>query len=163
MKNEVTCKKPTDFMTLAVFALLAFCILAVLVTGAGVYNRLTEAGSTGFDSRTLRSYLTTRVRQADARDQLSLAEFGGSPALVLREGLEGETYLTRIYCHDGYLRELFTPETGTFSPEDGEKLLPLQSFHILRQDDLLVLELSFPNGVRRELILFLRSEGGVLP
>lgn len=163
MKNEVNFQKTTDFMTLAVFTLLAVCILAVLVAGAGIYSRLTEQGSAGFDSRTIIRYLTTRVRQADAQGQLSLEEFAGSPAIVLREELEGEVYLTRIYCQGGYLRELFSPENGRFSPEDGEKLLPLQALNAAWQGDLLLLELTLPNGDHRELFLYLRSRGGILP
>ena len=163
MKNEGTFRKTTDFITLVVFAVLAVSMLAVLVTGAGIYNRLTTQGSAQYNCRTLSRYLTTRIHQADAAGQLSLEEFGGSPTIVLREQLGGEVYLTRIYCHDGYLRELFTPESGTFSPEDGEKLLPAQALHASRQGDLLFLQLDFSDGSRRELTLYLRSGGGILP
>lgn len=163
MKNEEAFRKTTDFITLAVFAMLAVCMLAVLASGAGIYSRLTSRAKSQYDSRTVSRYLTTRIHQADAAGQLSLEEFGETPAIVLREELGGEVYLTRIYCYEGYLRELFTPENGTFSPEDGEKLLPAQALTPNRQGGLLFLELICSDGSRRELILYLRSEGGSLP
>lgn len=163
MKNEENFHKLTDLTTLVVFTLLAVCILGVLITGADVYSRLTEAGSAQFDSRTLCRYLSTRVHQADAAGQLSLEDFGSSRAIVIREELAGGSYLTRIYCHEGYLRELFTPENGTFSPEDGEKLLPAAALDPHWEEGLLVLELTLSDGTRRELFLDLRSEGGDLP
>lgn len=163
MKNKVNSHKLTDFMTLVVFTLLAVCILALLVNGAELYNRLTQQGSDRFSSRTLTRYLTTRVRQGDAAGQPALEDFGGCKAIVLREELAGQVYLTRIYCHGGYLRELFTPENGSFSPEDGEKLLPARSLSAAWQDDLLVLDLELTDGTHREIMLHLRSRGGTLP
>ena len=163
MKNEGTFRNITNFIPLVVFTLLAVCVLAVLLTGAGIYNRLTDQGQVQYDRRTLSRYLTTRIRQADAAGQLSLGEFGEGDAILLREELDIEVYLTRIYCHGGYLRELFTPENGSFSPEDGEKLLPAQDLQVIRQGSLLLLELTLSDGSRRELTLYLRSEGGILP
>lgn len=163
MKNEGTFRSTTNFINLAVFTVLAISMLAVLVTGAGVYKRLTAQGRTQYDSRTLSRYLTTRIHQGDAAGQLSLEEYEGSHIIVLREELAGEVYLTRIYCHEGYLWELFTPESTKFSPEYGEKLLPAQALHASRQGSLLLLELTLPDGSRQELTLYLRSEGGILP
>ncbi len=163
MKNEGTFRNTSNFINLALFTVLALSMLAVLATGAGVYKRLTAQGRTQYDSRTLSRYLTTRIHQADASGQLLLEEYEGGHVIVLREELAGEVYLTRIYCHDGYLWELFSPESTRFSPEYGEKLLPAQALQASRQGSLLLLELTLPDGNSQELTLYLRSEGGILP
>jgi hypothetical protein len=66
-------------------------------------------------------------------------------------------YCTRIYCHEGYIRELFAEVQGEFSPEDGEKILKAEEARFALQDGLLTVELSLAEGEREELSLFLRS------
>ncbi|MBQ6875929.1 MAG: DUF4860 domain-containing protein, partial [Lachnospiraceae bacterium] len=72
-------------------------------------------------------------------------------------------YLTRIYCHNGYLYELFTLEGLQFEPEDGEAILPLNSLSFSRSGDLLYVEVEYTDAVRDTLILHLRSQKEVLP
>lgn len=117
----------TGFLVLVVFSLFALCLLLVLLTGARGYEALVRRGETTWETRTAAQYLTTRVRQGDTEGGIALEEFGGQRALVLRQQIDGEPYLTRIYCYEGYLRELFAAENGSFSPEDGEKLLEMES------------------------------------
>lgn len=124
---EKRASRITGFLVLVVFALFALCLLLVLLTGAGSYEALVNRGETTWETRTAAQYLTTRVRQGDTDGGIALEEFGGHSALVLRQKIDGESYLTRIYCYEGYLRELFTAENGSFSPEDGEKLLEMES------------------------------------
>lgn len=119
--------KVTGFLVLVVFALFAVCLLLVLLTGAKSYESLVRRGDAAYDYRTAAQYLATRVRQSDVAEGICLEAFGGCDALVLRQEIDGESYCTRIYCHDGWLRELFTTEKGSFSPEDGEKLLKMEA------------------------------------
>lgn len=115
--------KITDLLGLLTFLLLALCLLLVLLTGAKVYRNLVIAGEEHFQSRTALQYAATRVRQART---VTLQEFQGCSALVIPETIDGECYVTRIYCHEGYIRELFSAEDAELSPEDGEKVLEWQ-------------------------------------
>lgn len=112
--------KLTDFLALAVFAVFALCVLLVLLTGAKVYRGLVRTGEERFRDRTALQYVATRVRQART---VTLEDFQGCPALVMQETIDGESYVTRVYCHDGYLWELFSTSDAALSPEDGEKVL----------------------------------------
>lgn len=152
--KEPKFQKLTDLMALLVFAVFAVCVLLVLLTGADVYQRLSEKGEAQYDRRTAAQYITTRVRQAET---VQAEDFEGHDALVFRETVNGRTYLTRVYCHDGYLRELFTPEEGNFSPEDGEKLLEAESLALTMDGQLLCAQITLPDGSTQELALFLRS------
>ena len=89
-------------------------LLAVLLGGVRVYRGLAERGRESFQRRTAMEFLETRLRQADSAGGVWLGAFDGTESregdtLFLRETLEGEEYLTRVYCWDGQLRELFTP------------------------------------------------------
>ena len=126
--------KITDLLALTVFAVFAVCILTVLLYGARGYRRMVQRGDESFRLRTCTQYVRTRVRQAQ---QLQTEDFEGCDALTIREEIDGSVYLTRIYCYEGYLRELYTPESGEFSPADGEKLFPLTDLTFQDSEDFL--------------------------
>lgn len=151
-------------LALALLGLFAVCILAVLLSGARTYRRLAARDDAAYDRRTAVQYVATKVRQADRIGSVAVEEFGGVQALLLREELEGELYETRIYCHDGYLRELFTVADSGLLPEDGEKILPAQAFSVALETpgDRLRVALEVADGDCRELVLHLRSGEGAV-
>lgn len=157
MKKAQKNWKITDLTALLVFAIFAICVLAVLLTGADVYKRLTDRGAEEYDRRTATQYITTRVRQADASDNITVENFGGASTLVLREEINGKPYLTRVYCHEGFLRELFAAEDGDFSPEDGEKILEADALLFSLEGSLLYAQITLSDGTARELTLCLRG------
>lgn len=154
--------KITGLLALVVFALFALCVLGVVLTGAKTYESVVRRGDSAFQNRTIAQYLTTRVRQSDVAGGICLEDFGGENALVLRQKIDGEAYATRIYCHGGYLRELFTAETGSFSPEDGEKLLELEFLRFAWEEEGLAAYFVTPEGDPGNLFWNLRCRE-VLP
>lgn len=163
MKKEQDNSKITGLMALLVFAVFAVCVLGVLLTGAGVYKRLVGSGGEDYSRRTAAQYVTTRVRQADRAGSVGVEDFGGQDALVLREEIGDNMYFTRVYCFDGWIRELFTAESGDFSPEDGEKVLEAEGLSFAMEGSSLLAQITLPDGTVQELTLHLRSEGEALP
>jgi len=155
--------KISDLGAVLVFCLFALCLLLVLLTGARSYAGLVRRGESAFDRRTAAQYVTTRVHQADCAGGVSVGSFGDCQALILRQEIEGEVYLTRIYCFDGWLRELFAAQSGAFSPEDGEALLRLSDISFDLEGNRLSAALTLPGGETETLILCLRSAGEVAP
>lgn len=147
--------KITDLLSLTVLTIFALCALAVLLLGGRVYRNLAEAGEDSYRSRTACQYLTTRVQQAG---KVAVSDFGGADALVIREEIGSRVYLTRIYCHDGWLRELYCAETADLQPADGEKILEADNLNLSLEDGLLTAEIDGSS-----LILRLRSGREVLP
>lgn len=154
--------KITGLLVLTVFALFALCILMVLLTGAKGYEALVGRGEKTYEYRTVAQYLATRVRQSDAVDGIAVEDFGGCSALELWQEIDGEAYVTRIYCHDGFLRELFTARSGSFSPEDGEKLVALAELTFEKTENLLSARFMTAAGEEESLVWYLRS-GEVQP
>lgn len=136
---------------LLVLAVFAVGVLGTLLGGAGIYRRLVSRDRAGFDRRTALQYITTRVRQAPG--QVSVAAFGDGDALLLRQITDDGIYLTRVYCFDGWLMELFSAETGDFSPQDGEKLLPAEALNLALTGGLLRVGLTDSSGTVHELYL----------
>ena len=145
-------------LALLLFGIFAACVLSVLLMGADAYQRLTERDRESYESRTVAQYIATRVRQADRSGGISAGAFGGSDALELWERVDGEDYLTRVYCYDGWLRELFTDASGDFAPEDGEPVLEAESLSVsLSGAGLLTVEITSADGETQQVTLYLRS------
>ena len=149
-KNSIT-----GVFTLLVFAVFMVCVLTILLTGADVVQSITQRDQRSYDQRTAVQYLTTRVRQADWAGGVSVSESG---ALLLREDIDGTSYDTSVYCHDGYLREMFYQTGYALPPEFGEEILPAVSFRASCEDQLLSVTLEMPDGTEETLFLRLRSE-----
>lgn len=147
-------------IALVLFGVFATCILSVLLTGSNAYQSITERDRETFGSRTGLQYISTKVRQAESAAQVSVRDFDGTKALCIEEDIEGRTYLTRIYCCDGWLYELFTPSSTESSAEDGEKVLEAQALDLsIDSDGLLSIGLTDIGGEQVNLMLSLRGEG----
>lgn len=139
---------------LLLFGVFAVCVLAVLLSGADAYQRLTGRDQNAFDRRTAVQYLATRVRQADAAGGVAVEEFGGVRSLVLDAQ---STYPTWLYCYDGQLMELYCYVEDRPGPEDGLPLLELEGLDVSLSDGLLTLEVTGAGGETSTLLLSLRS------
>lgn len=148
-------KHNTFLATLALFTVFAIAVLLVLLGGAGAYARLSENSRAGYDSRTAMQYVTTKIHQAPTTAAVSIARFGDSDALVITEKLPDADYSTRIYCYDGWLMELFAVAGDGFAPEDGERLLPMDSLALETLHTLTVITLTDSQGRTQQLKLYL--------
>lgn len=142
MKRRMTENSISAIMALCILAVFAVTILGVLLGGAKVYKSITRQGQTDFDSRTCQQLLLTKLRQASSPNAVQIRQFGSGDAIYIYENYESRSFVTRIYCYNGWLMELFSVDSDEFSPEDGEKLLPLDALTVTQQDNLLVLTLS---------------------
>ena len=161
MKNRENKSHIEGLLVLVLFGIFAICILAVLLTGAGAYKRLVERQQESYGNRTVPQYIATKVRQADVQGAVQIGTFGGVESLELKEKLSGEEYITRIYCYDGFLRELFSAASGEFAPEDGECILEAEQVDFSLNDGCLQIVVTTAEGEKTKFKLTLRStEGG---
>ena len=142
---------------LLLFGVFAVCVLSVLLTGADAYRRLTERDRTACDQRTCVQYLATRVRQGDRLGDVQVEDFGGVDALVFREDSE---YITRVYCYEGWLMELYASGELEMKPQDGERIMELSGLDMALEDGRLTLTVAGPEGGASTLALSLRSGEG---
>ena len=124
------------FLPLVVFTVFAVCLLAVLLSGAGIYKDLNDHSEALYTRRVTTQYLITRVRQAQS---VHIDDFHGCESLTIREEIDGDTYLTRVYCHDGSIRELFSTEDAPVLPEDGTPIAADTHLSFALDDGLLTI------------------------
>ncbi|MCQ2566116.1 MAG: DUF4860 domain-containing protein [Clostridia bacterium] len=143
--------------TLLMFGVFAVCIMSVLLTGAGAYKRLTQRDQASFSARTCSQYIVTKVRQAGSPDAVSVESFDGYDCLVFAEDIDGWTYVTRVYCCDGWLCELFTAEDGGFLPEDGEKVVEAEDLKVYSENGLINVSVTDREGYESSFCLNVRG------
>ena len=153
MKRQGTKHQIDGLLMLLLFGVFAVCVLIVLLTGARAYRGLTERDRAAYDRRTCAQYLTTRVRQGDVSGGVSVEPFGDTTALCM----EQYGFVTRVYCYDGYLMEMYTFEDAELTPQDGEKIMPLEGLTLTLEGGLLTAELQMDGGVTDTLRLSLQG------
>jgi hypothetical protein len=140
------------------FCAFTACLLLVLASGAGAYRDIKQAGEERFSENTCVSYIATKVRHYDSAGSIQVGCIGEMPALQLRETIDGEPYVTSIYCYDGHVMELFALEGLQFLPEDGTAVLEVQSLDFnLTPEGLLRVSCKGASGKDAAVELSLRS------
>ena len=141
-------------IALLLFGVFAACILSVLLTGSEAYRRLTERDRSSFATRTCLEYVATKVRQAGSAESISVDSFDGTDA-----DIGGRSYVTRVYCYDGWLREIFAAASTECSASDGEKIIRADSLDFSLDGGLLTATLSDSDSGADSITLSLREEG----
>ena len=151
-------------LALLLLGVFGVCVLSVLLTGAGAYRGLAERDREAYSWRTAAQYLTTKVRQSDQWNGVTVEDFGGRDALALTEEIDGEVYVTRVYCDDGYIRELFAAADAEMAPKDGEKIIEAYDLKLSPgpTDHEIVAEITDASRETTRLLLTLRSGKGGL-
>lgn len=148
-------------VTILVFLLFAFCVVSVILSGAGVYKRVVSSDNDAFARRTAEQYIKTKIRSAVSPDSVCLTQSESGNVLCLRETINGKAYATYIGCSGGQMRELFTAETeGILSDEQllsGEPLLEMESITFEKSGNLLTVSYQLPG---KESRTFSVSAGG---
>lgn len=163
MKDKVKKADASSLAPFFLFAIFAISSVFVLLCGAKIYKSMLARDTASFDRRTVAQYIATRIRQSDKEGAYFIGNFDTlEPAaegdtLFYLEEIEGEEYLTRIYCHEGYLCELFSTADGGFSKNDGEKVIPIVSLSFKNENGLIVADVGFADGSRGTLDLAPRS------
>jgi len=144
------------FVLLGVFAVLS--VLMVLLS-AQLYRGTVNQTEQHSAQRILSSYVTNIVSANDVKGMISVEKLDGVEMLVLGWDVEGELYETKIYCHDGSLRELFMRASQEFDPEYGEEICAAQAFSPVLNEELLEISLTDGTGHESTLYIALRSGG----
>lgn len=147
---------------LALFVVFTLSALVLVILGANVYRQTVNYMDENYNARTAYSYLTEKVRQNDLYDSVSVGELEGTAALVLTREINGATYATYLYLHEGSLRELFMrqgSDIGSDPLSAGQEILPLKDWDLeMARDHLLHIALTLTDDTHKELYISLRSQ-----
>lgn len=166
MRSRIKKADASRVAPLFLFALFAISSVFVLLCGARIYKSMLARDGDSYERRTVSQYIATRLRQSDAHGAYYIGSFNEllpaeeGDTLFYLEQIDGEEYLTRIYCHEGYLCELFSSADGGFSKGDGERVIPISSLSFKNENGLIVADIEFSDGSRGTLDIAPRSGRG---
>ena len=131
------------FVLLGLFAVMS--TLMVLL-GAQMYRNTVDRSTANNEDRVLGAYVRSMIRAEDTRDAMAVGEYDGVKTLAMREDLDGEPYVTWLYCYDDQMYEYFTSDDGTFNPESGTAICPAQRFEPSLENGLLTVDMINGKG-----------------
>lgn len=141
------------FVLLGLFAVMS--TLMVLL-GAQMYRNTVDNSTANNEGRVLSAYVRSMIRAEDTSDAIEIGEYDGVKTLAMREDLDGETYVTWLYCYDGHMYEWFTSDDGRFSPESGTAICQAQRFEPRLEDGLLTADMINAKGESETVRVALR-------
>ena len=141
------------------FFLFSCCMFFVLLSGARLYKDVTNVMEKQFSVNTCVSYMTTKMRHYDTLGAVSVGKIGEQDALLLRETIDEEEYLTYLYCSEGNLMELFCSADMDVLPSDGQVIMPLDKLSFSMENNLLTFSCAV-DGSESEAAVFLQSGKG---
>lgn len=112
---------------LVVFLMFTFSGVALLILATNFYQSTIARSEENDSARVAVAYVREVLHQNDSSDGVSFSEFEGTRCLRVPQE---EDYVLYLYYYDGELKELYTKEGATVTPENGQKILELQSFSI---------------------------------
>lgn len=151
------------FFSLSLFGVFSVCSFMLILIGVQIYRSSASQLSSTYSTRTALSYTAEKIRQHDREDSVSLTEINGETALVTKEQIGEETYMTYIYPEDNHLCELSVKEGTTVSAELGEKILEVNNFCITEKGNgFLEISASDNDGTPVKLLIHLRSQSDTI-
>ena len=140
--------------------LFVLSALSVIAIGASIYKKNVALMADNNSHRIAAAYVTEKIRQADQKGGISVAELFGENALVMSEEVDGTVYNTYIYDYQGNLCELYAIEgSGTLYPQSGQKILEISSFDIASvSENIFNVKIVLEDGSEDNLYIAKRSK-----
>ena len=146
-------------------ALLLCCVFGVtalmaLTAGAGIYRQVAQRVEQSGERRVGLTYLAAKVRSFDQEGAVLTGTFGDGDARYLLQDIDGLTYETILYVHDGWLKELLCERGWELEPEDGQTITQARGLEAeLTEDGMLCLAYTDGDGRTETAALYVRSGG----
>ncbi|MCL2810839.1 MAG: DUF4860 domain-containing protein [Clostridia bacterium] len=147
--NTEQVKAKHSISSLFIFLLIAiytvFVLLLVLISVGAYRNRADDARNTA-QIRTSLGYIANKVRAADQVGGVSIVEWQGFEALLIREWHDGAEYHTRIYATNGGLYEHFVFAGDELALEKSLRIADIAALDMQKENGLLSLLLHTETG-----------------
>lgn len=150
--------KIDSVFVIALFTMFAVTAFLLILIGAKQYQHTANTMDANYESRTISSYLTEKIRQNDSRDMIAITELEGTTALTLYTNENDVTYITYIYYYDNALREIVVNESSVFSLSSGQEIIETGNFEAeLVQENLLKITITTTTEKTQTLFLPIHS------
>ena len=146
-----------------VFVLLLLALFACLSTflvmmGAQVYRGTVDRAEQNNEKRIAAAVVRSAVWAQDG-GTVRIEDQDGLPVLAIEDDFDGDIYVKRLFCREGFLWESYTSAEREFDPESGESLCALSGFAPAMNGQNLTVHLTEPDGTESDVRIWLRAGG----
>ncbi len=134
---------------LLILCIFSVTVLSLLLTGANTYKNITQKDRAAQNEQIVSLYISNKVFQAESAQAVSVRAEDGVDVLSIESEEGGEMCITRIYCYNGWIMELFSEADYEFSAGDGERITPADSLKMSLDGGLLTVEIDADDQIRR--------------
>lgn len=160
LNNKRAIKMDSVFV-IALFTMFAITAFLLILIGAKQYQHTADAMDANYESRTISSYLTEKLRQNDNSGNVYISQLEGVDALAIETTQNDITYVTYIYYYNDALREIVVNESSVFSLETGQEIIKTGGFHAkMVRDDLIQITITTNANGTQTLYLPIHSNSG---
>ncbi|MBP3677060.1 MAG: DUF4860 domain-containing protein [Agathobacter sp.] len=150
--------KIDSVFVIALFTMFAVTAFLLILIGAKQYQHTADTMDANYESRTISSYLTEKIRQNDSQGKVRITEIEGVHALALETIENDVTYITYIYYYDNALREIIVNAQSVFSLGSGQEIIKTAGFTAeLVKDNLIKITVTTTEDQKETLFLPLHS------
>ena len=153
--------KIDSVFVIALFTMFAVTAFLLILIGAKQYQHTADTMDSNYESRTISSYLTEKIRQNDSQGQVSIVKLEGTNALAIQTTENETTYITYIYYYEHALREIVVNEQSVFTLGSGQEIIKTGGFEAeLITSSLLKITIITSEDEEQTLFLSLHSNDG---
>lgn len=146
---------------IALFTMFAITAFLLILIGARQYQHTADTMDANYESRTISSYLTEKLRQNDSQGMVQISELESTQALAIKTVENDITYVTYIYYYKEALREIVVNEQSVFSLDSGQEIIKTGGFNAeLMNENLLKITITTTKNQKEILYLPLHTNGG---
>lgn len=147
-----------DFLfPIALLFVFAASSLSVVLFAADAYQKTAASSEHNHELRTALDYVTEKIRQGDTAGAVSVGTFDGHKSLIIRQSYGEQEYVTYIYEHDGYLKELFIRNDAQANASAGAEIAQIHSFDVSCEDRMYRLSCEMSDGKTSSALVTVRS------
>lgn len=153
--------KIDSVFVIALFTMFAVTAFLLILIGAKQYQHTADTMDANYESRTISSYLTEKLRQNDSQGTIRITDIEGTHALALETVENDVTYITYIYYYENALREIVVNEQSIFSLGSGQEIITTGGFTAeLVKNNLIKITITTTEDQKETLFLPLHSNSG---
>ena len=149
-------------LPLGMVCLFAFCALALALLGGRAYKQIQGNVDRSHGSSVAASYLRTKLSQNNSGGTILLEEQNGVQTLVITTDIQGRSFDTRIFMHEGQLVETFGPSGAEAGTAGGNLIANLSACTFALDEDGLFTAMLVGTDGTTARSAFALTEGGRL-
>lgn len=132
--------KISDIFPVILFLVFTLSVLCFVAFSVKLYKNIVRQSESSMDADIAARYMIEKFRSHDELGNIKIDDFEGHDAVRLENLVKDVPYITYIYVYDGYLREIYAPESDLdkYGEDSGTEILEIKEMSTEMISDNLV-------------------------